>query len=202
MSYGLGSCKVRHHSVLSSTQAHDTGSPGYTFLMSGWKSQHSCLWNMIKSFSDKSQILLRAGVRCSFRRQPAPLPLCVLPCQVCLDARQPQHTKCSSSGAGTCGFYHVTKSLRHYQVLQASPSQSLWMHLWSRHIPTWHCQFSLPQPYMLSYFCQCSSVSFIHSSLWAFWGSFHADNNATGQHSLAWHILYFKHQGAWKAGRD
>lgn len=159
---------------------------------------------MMKSFSDKSQILLRAD--CEWGAHSGdnlhPLPPCVLPCQVYLAARQPQHTSCSSSGVGTCGFYHVTKSMGHYQVLQASPSRSLWMHLWSRHIPTWHASSPFYNLTCSSYFCQCPLISFIHSSLWAFWGSFHTDYNGRGQHSLAWHILYFKHQGACKAGSD
>lgn len=158
---------------------------------------------MKNSFSDKRQILLRAGVRCSLRRQPAPTASCVLPCQVYLDARQPQHTRCSSSGVGTCGFYHVTKKICGTLPSDSgSPSQPPWMYLWGRHIPTWHSTFPFHNLTCASYFCQCSSISFIHSSLWSFWGSFHADYNGTGQHSLVWHILYFKHQGACKAGSD
>lgn len=42
----------------------------------------------------------------------------------------------------------------------------------------------------------CSWVTFIHSPIHPFWGFLHTDCNVTGQ----WHILYYKYQGAHKAG--
>lgn len=67
---------------------------------------------------------------------------------------------------------------------------------------TWHTSFPFHSLIHTSYFCHCSSISFICSSLGPFWGSFHTDYNITWQHSLAWHILDYKHQGAYKAGSD
>lgn len=104
---------------------------------------------MKNSFSGKRQILLRAGVRCSLRRQPAPTASCVLPCQVYLDARQPQHTRCSSSAAGTCGFYHVTK-----KICGTLPSDSGFTFPVTVDVPLRQTHsnlafhFSLPQPHM------------------------------------------------------
>lgn len=134
---------------------------------------------------------------------------CSCVCYVHLDARQPQHMRYSSSAVGTCGFHHaINSTLLWLQVTWAKvtpgcfrlglPSQrGCTSKVESLHMLTWHSSLT-----HASYICCCSSISFIHSSLWPLSGSFHTDYNATWQHSLAQHILYYKHQGAYKAGSD
>lgn len=104
---------------------------------------------MTKSFSDQSQILLRAGVRCSLRRQPAPsAPVC---------ATMPGVSGCQTTTADKvqehwCWHLWLLPCDKIYGTLPSASgfTFSVTVDVTLKQIQSkLVCQFSLPQPYML-----------------------------------------------------